>query len=215
LFEAFKSVIVIDPGHGGQDFGAKGSDGTLEKAVTMALARLIASQLEPEFKVVLTRTDDYQVELHDRTSLANHLKADIFISIHTGAGFVHSTTGTLIYYYQNFSQPDAGRGQGPVPADSDSKSSILWKNIQTGYIEQSRTLARAIDDRLKPITAVQSRTEGSPLAVLQGAAMPAVLIEVGYLTNPAQEKKLSDIRFLTEFAEQIRLAIEDFIEQNK
>ena len=105
LFEAFKRIIVIDPGHGGQDFGAKGSDGTLEKTVTLELARLIASQLEPEFKVVLTRTDDYQVELDDRTALANHLKAAIFISIHTGAGFVHSTTGTSIYYYQNYSKP--------------------------------------------------------------------------------------------------------------
>ena len=83
LFESFKSIIVIYPGHGGQESGAKGPDGTLEKTVTLELARLIASELEPEFKVVLTRTDDYQVDLDNRTSLANHLKADIFISIHT------------------------------------------------------------------------------------------------------------------------------------
>ena len=215
LFEAFKSVIVIDPGHGGQDFGAKGPDGTLEKAVSLELARLIASQLEPEFKVVLTRSDDYRVDLDDRTSLANHLKADIFISIHTGAGFAHSTTGTSIYFYQNYSNPDAGREQRPASADSDSKNLILWKNIQTRHIEQSRALARTIDNRLGPVTAAQSRTEGFPLAVLQGAAMPAILIEVGYLTNPAEEKKMSDSSFLTEFAEQIRLGIEDFISQNK
>ena len=215
LFETFKRIIVIDPGHGGQDSGARGPDGTLEKTVTLELARLIASELEPEFKVVLTRTDDYQVDLDNRTSLANHLKADIFISIHTGADFAHSTTGTSIYYYQNFSKPDAGRGQGTLSADSDSKNLILWKNIQVRHIEQSRALARTIDNRLGPVTAAQRRTEGFPLAVLQGAAMPAILIEVGYLTNPAEEKKMSDSRFLTEFAEQIRLGIEDFIEQNK
>jgi len=215
LFEAFKRVIVIDPGHGGQDFGAKGSDGALEKSVALELARLIAAQLEPEFKVELTRTDDYQVELDDRTALANHLEAAIFISIHTGAGFVHSITGTSIYYYQNHSKSDAAREQRPASVNSDSNEQILWKNIQTRHIDQSRALARAIDERLKPVTAIQSRTEGLPLAVLQGADMPAVLIEAGYLTNPAEEKNLRDNRFLMEFAEQIRLGIEDFVEQNK
>ena len=75
LFDAFKSIIVIDPGHGGQDFGAKGPDGALEKTITLELARLIVSELEPEFKVVLTRTDDYGLDLDNRTSMANHLQA--------------------------------------------------------------------------------------------------------------------------------------------
>ena len=61
LFEGYKKIIVIDPGHGGHDTGASGPDDTLEKKVTLELARLMVSELEPEFKVVLTRTDDYQV----------------------------------------------------------------------------------------------------------------------------------------------------------
>ena len=215
LFESFKSIIVIDPGHGGQEFGAKGPDGTLEKTVTLELARLIASELEPEFKVVLTRTDDYQVDLDNRTSLANHLKADIFISIHTGAGFAHSTTGTLIYFYQNFSKPDSGLKQPPSPTDQTRNEPIFWKNVQSNHLSKSRALARTIDDRLKRITSIQSRIEGSPLAVMQGAAMPAILIEAGYLTNPAEEKNLRDNRFLMDFAEQIRMGIEDFLSQNQ
>jgi len=215
LFEAFKSVIVIDPGHGGQDFGAKGPDGTLEKTVTLELARLIASELEPEFKVVLTRTDDYQVDLDNRTSLANHLKADIFISIHTGAGFAHSTTGTSIYFYQNFSKPDSGQEQSPSPSGQTRNEPIFWKNVQNSHLSKSRALARTINDRLKHITSIQSRIEGSPLAVLQGAAMPAILIEAGYLTNPAEEKNLRGNRFLMDFAEQIRMGIEDFLSQNQ
>jgi len=71
-----------------------------------------------------------------------------------------------------------------------------------------------IDDRLKAITADQSRIERAPLVVLQGAAMPAVLIEAGYLTNPAEEKNLQDQRFLMDLARQIRLGIEDFLSQN-
>ena len=215
LFDAFKSIIVIDPGHGGQDFGAKGPDGTLEKTVTLELARLIASELEPEFKVVLTRTDDYGVDLDNRTSMANHLKADIFISIHTGGSFVHSTTGTSIYYYQDFSQPDSGHNQPSSPADRTRNEPIFWKNVQISHLSKSRALARTIDEHLKGIPAIQSRIEGSPLVVLQGAAMPAILIEVGYLTNPAEEKNLRDHRFLMDFAKQIRMGIEDFFSQTK
>jgi len=215
LFEAFKRVIVIDPGHGGQDFGAKGPDGALEKTITLELARLIVFELEPEFKVVLTRTDDYGLDLETRTAMANHLQAQIFMSIHTAGSFVHSTTGTSIYYYQNFSKPDSGKEQPPSPADKKDNEPILWQNVQSSHLAKSRALAGTIDDRLKSNTAVQNRIEGAPLAVLQGAAMPAILIEVGYLTNPSEEKNLRDQNYLMDLAEQIRLGIEDFMGQNK
>ena len=211
LFEAYKQIIVIDPGHGGQDSGVRGPDGTLEKTVTLELARLIAAKLEPEFKVVLTRSDDYGMDLDNRTAVANHLKADIFISIHTGGSFVHSTTGTSIYYYQTGSGPDAAGDPAPSSAEKKSNTPILWENIQTAHLAGSRALAGMIDDRFKAVTAVQSRVERAPLVVLQGAAMPAVLIEVGYLTNPAEEKNLRNQGFLMDMAEQIRLGVEDFI----
>ena len=215
LFEAFKSVIVIDPGHGGQDSGVRGPDGTLEKTVTLELARLIAAELEPEFKVVLTRTDDYGMDLDNRTAVANHLKADIFIAIHTGGSFVHSTTGTAIYYYQTNSSPDATVKNQPPSAGQKRNKPILWENVQNSHVSRSRALAGMIDGRLKAITADQSRIERAPLVVLQGAAMPAVLIEAGYLTNPAEEKNLRDQRYLMDLAKQIRLGIEDFLEQNE
>jgi len=215
LFEAFKPIIVIDPGHGGQDSGARGPDGTLEKTVALELARLIASKLEPEFKVVLTRSDDYGMDLDNRTSMANHLKADVFISIHTGGSFVHSTTGTSIYYYQRGSRPDPTGEPPPSSADQKRNTPDLWENVQINYVSKSRALAGTIDDRLKGNTAVQNRIEGAPLAVLQGAAMPAILIEVGYLTNPSEEKNLRDQNYLMDLAEQIRLGIEDFMGQHK
>ena len=214
LFEGYKKIIVIDPGHGGQDSGATGADDTLEKKVTLELARLVATELEPEFKVVLTRNDDYHVDLDNRTSAANHLKANLFVSIHTGAGFAHSTTGTAIYYYQNFSNTDTEEAQVPKPTHKKSIQPILWKNIQVEYLEQSQALARKIAGRLDNVTPTQIRVEGSPLAVLQGAAMPAVLIEIGYLTNPAEEKQLRDHRFLLELAAQIGRGVEEFITQN-
>ena len=215
LFEAYKRIIVIDPGHGGQDSGARGPNGTFEKTVTLELARSMAAKLEPEFKVVLTRTDDYGMDLDNRTSMANHLKADIFIAIHTGGSFVHSTTGTSIYYYQTDSSPDTTKDHGPSPANKNRNTPVLWKNIQNSHVASSRALAGMIHDRFKAIPAVQSRIERAPLVVLQGAAMPAVLIEVGYLTNPAEEKKLADQGFLMDLAEQIGLGIEDFLSQNQ
>lgn len=215
LFDAFKPVIVIDPGHGGQDGGAVGPDGTQEKTVTLQLARLIAAKLEPEFKVVLTRTDDYQVDLLQRTAAANHLKADVFLALHTGGSFVHSTTGTAIFHYQNKSGVDSIRKKPPPGTQKGNKKPVLWKNVQTSHISKSRALAGIIDERLKGPPALQSRIEGAQLAVLQGADMPAVLIEVGYLTNPAEEKNLRDQGFLLDLAEQISLGIEEFLEQNK
>lgn len=217
LFETFKPIIVIDPGHGGQDGGARGSGGTLEKTVTLQLARLIATKLEPDFKVVLTRTDDYAVELDQRTAAANHLKADVFVAIHTGGSFVHSTIGTAIFYYRNSSGPDPTRDNPSSgnPQRQRGNRPILWKNVQNNHIPDSRTLAGMIAERLQGLSALQSRIEGAQLAVLQGAAMPAVLIEVGYLTNPAEEKNLRDQGFLLDLAEHISLGIEDFLARIK
>ena len=215
LFEAFKPIVVIDPGHGGQDNGASGPDGTLEKAITLQLARLIATKLEPEFKVVLTRSDDYQVDLVQRTATANHLKAAVFMAIHTGGSFVHSTTGTAVFYYQNKSGPDSTRKKPSSGTQKGDKKRVLWKNVQNSHISKSRALAGIIDERLNSLPALQSRLEGAQLAVLQGADMPAVLIEVGYLTNPAEEKNLRDQGFLLDMAEQISLGIEDFVSRKE
>ena len=215
LFEGYKKIIVLDPGHGGKDSGAKGPDQTKEKKVALELAGQIAAELEPEFKVVLTRTDDYHVALHNRTAMANHLKANLFISIHTGAGFTHSTSGTAIYYYRNFNGTDKGREEGNPRKSQNSNQPILWKNIQINHIEKSQALARSIADRLENISDVQIQVEGAPIAVLQGADMPAVLIEIGHITNPAEEKKLSDSRYLIELAGLISSGIEDFLVQDK
>ena len=78
-FDKFKKTIVLDPGHGGRDSGAKGPDGSLEKTVSLSLAQLIKDQLEKRYKVVLTRTEDYWLDIPGRTDVANHLEADLFV----------------------------------------------------------------------------------------------------------------------------------------
>ena len=218
LFEAYKRVIAVDPGHGGDDSGAKGSDSTTEKTVTLSLARILSTELQREYRVVLTRTEDYAVELDMRTALANHHKAGLFISLHTGGSFVHSTSGIRIYHYQDFaenprkrSEPDSntpGRGQ-------DKNTPILWDQVQSRYLEKSRVLARLLNIRFNDSSLVKdSSVQGAPMLLLQGANMPAILIEIGYLTNPAEEKQLNDQRFLTDLAKEIRRGIDEYFELN-
>ena len=211
LFDAFKRIIVIDPGHGGQEFGSRGPDGTLEKTVALGLARMIAAELKREFKVTLTRTGDYHVDMVSRSALANHFKADLFLSIHTGGSFLHSTTGTLIYYHQIVLDSSTPPGQIPSSAEEDKNSPILWNRVQEKYLIESRTLAGIISARLNSLKSIKSsRIQGAPLAVLQSADMPAVLVEVGYLTNPVEEKNLRNERFLMDLAVEISRGIEDF-----
>ncbi len=102
LFEADLPVVVIDPGHGGNDTGAEGPDGTQEKMVALNLARLIADQLKTGCRVVLTRSDDYRLDISGRTAVANQSRADIFISLHTGGSFSRSISASTVYYYRQF-----------------------------------------------------------------------------------------------------------------
>jgi N-acetylmuramoyl-L-alanine amidase len=212
LFDAYKRIIVLDPGHGGRESGARGADGTAEKAVALKLAELIAAELERDYKVTLTRSDDYHVDLDHRTALANHLKADIFISLHTGGSFVYSSAGPIVYYYQKASKRSSSRGaNSALPGDGENMP-IPWGRVQNNYTGKSRVLARMISSRLNTLDSVKNiRIQGAPLAVLQGAQMPAILIEAGYLTNPAEEKNLRNNRFLTDVAAEISRGIEDFL----
>ena len=212
LFDAYKRMIVLDPGHGGRDIGARGADGTLEKAVAIELAQLIAAQLQRDYKVTLTRTDDYHVDLDNRTALANHLKADLFVSLHTGGSFVYGTAGPIVYYYQSASKLSSTRGENPTLRGESNGMPIPWDRLQDKYREKSRILAGMIRSRLSTMNSIgNSRVQGAPLAVLQGARMPAILIEVGYLTNPAEEKNLRNNRFLMNVAAEISKGIEDFL----
>ena len=211
LFEAYKRVIAIDPGHGGDESGANGPDGTTEKAVTLNLAQILASELQREYKVVLTRTDDSQVDLDTRTALANHHKADLFISIHTGGSFVHSTTGILIYHYQDFSEDLSQQGEINSSQGHDKNTPILWNRAQSRYLEKSRILAGLINTRLNGLGEINnSRLQGAPLLLLHGANMPAILIEIGYLTNPAEEKALKNRKVLDKLSTAISQGIDEY-----
>jgi N-acetylmuramoyl-L-alanine amidase len=210
LFDDRMGTVVLDPGHGGNDQGAVGPSGVLEKNVTLALARLIARELETDFRVTLTRTEDYGLDIFKRTGTANHEQADLFISLHTGASFLHNAKGLTIFYYQG-ALPETPQSDPSAPSDGDA-AHTPWHAIQNRHVTQSARLAETIQKQLlAQATFIESRLQSAPLAVLEGADMPAVLIEIGYLSNPIQEKALKDPAILADYARGISLGIRAFL----
>ncbi len=206
-FDEADAIVALDPGHGGRDRGAHGPTGLLEKRVTLELADKLALRLESRYLVRLTRSDDYDVELHQRAATANEAKADLFISLHTGAGFFHATQGLAVYYYQSGSPGGESVSEGEAVAEPRR-----WSHLQQRYAAASKALATHIQSA---ITAMPQRPSchvfGAPLVVLQGADMPAVLIEVGHITHPATEKFLSQSRGQDTLAKAIGQGIDRFL----
>ena len=216
-FQIQKKTIVIDPGHGGYDKGAQGPDGTFEKTVTMELARVLALELEKTYEVVLTRTDDYWIDILERTAKANHMNANMFISIHTGGSFLHQASGILLYYYEKSSTSAFMLETESMEESKGSNLKELWSNIQSRHQKNSKVLAERILNSLKNKTGetVEYSTEiqGAPLMVLEGADTPAILIEIGYITNPKEEKSLNDIVSLSFLAQKVKKGIDEYFEK--
>ncbi len=200
--QAPERTVVLDPGHGGSDTGVKGPGGTFEKDVALRLARLIENRLKDNYRVVLTRTDDYMVARADRTGNANNVRADLFISLHAAGSYSPATRGLQIYYYK---EPAI---KIPEPA---SGKVTPWRKVQNPHSHTSNILAQRIWDRTRPLTdGHPGAVHSAPAAVLAGADMPAILIETGYLTSPKQEKNLNDNKYLFKLATAISQGVDDF-----
>lgn len=183
--------VVIDPGHGGEDKGVTGSAGLSESRLTMALARQLKVVLEDKLRarVFLTRKDNQNPSLDERTSVVNRVQARIFLSLHA-SGINDRTRSGFSVFYQDYSlqQGLANRVTLVVP---EPHKIVEWDLAQGPYIIQSRRLGGELDQALKTALKVKGNfLTGLPLALLAGAARPAVLVEVGYLTNPEEERRL-------------------------
>jgi len=216
FFDKDMPVVVIDPGHGGTDTGAKGPNNTLEKSVTLNLAHVLEQQLKARYSVVLTRNGDYGLDPSGRTAVANHVKADILISLHTGSSFIHNINGSAVFFYQPFQESAlTTETHAPKPLQ-DSKPAVSWNMIQAKYRVTSEKLAGQIQSRLSTLWQPQDvKVQGAPLLVLEGADMPAVVIEIGNLSNATAEKALGDPRFLSRIAEAITGAIDAFFAEKQ
>jgi len=196
-------TIVIDPGHGGEEVGARGPGGTLEKNVSLAIARRLRDEVVNALgvQVFLTRNRDVEMDLDARTAIANNYKADLFVSIHANAVRARGAKGSEVYFlsYQASDEESrrvaqmegAAEPMGSVQPGSDL-AVILWDMAQAEHLEESSTLATRIQEELAGVTGSESRgVKQAPFRVLVGATMPAVLVEVAFISNPEEEKLLN------------------------
>ena len=205
------NIIVLDPGHGGNDMGARSPDDITEKQVAMTFAGALAERLKKKYKVVLTRKDDYQVDVFERSAIANHVKADLFVSIHTGAGFRRYSKGMSLFYYDNpannVTAPDS---QTSNPTESSSTIQG-WGQNRPERVEKSRYLSELIRKRLAQADHdLKLSASGAPLIVMSGTDMPAILIEIGTITNPMDAKAMNDEAHVSNMAQVVCEAIDDF-----
>ncbi len=197
---AVLQTIVIDPGHGGNDPGVAGTAGTVEKQITLDVGRRVKALIEARLgiRVVLTREDDRRVSLDERAALANNSKAGLLISLHANAAFAPSISGAEVFYESPDAELDAARREAEaasvtVPVLGGGARTIdvvRWDLAQARHLQSSQTLAGLLEDELRTRVPLGPRSlHQAPMRVLAGANMPAALIEIGYLSNPAQEKQ--------------------------
>ncbi|NVM20894.1 MAG: N-acetylmuramoyl-L-alanine amidase [Desulfobacterales bacterium] len=211
-----QKVVVLDPGHGGRDLGAEGTSGLAEKTVTFALAQKIKEILSGTYDVHLTRNGDYTLEIEKRTAVANHRRADIFISLHAAASFQHKARGMAIFYCgPDTTHGSTHTGQGEQMAEHGEKLHP-WDHIQSVHSEKSQFLANLVHRQLvAKFNPLHKRIREAPCLVLRGADMPAILVELAYLSHPAEEKELADPGVISNLAAAIGEGISDFFTQGR
>lgn len=192
--------LVLDAGHGAHDPGARSPQGIREKDINLAIVLQLAEKLrrETDIEVILTRGDDTFIPLPDRTRLANLSAADLFISVHANGAYRRAATGFEVYFLSLTSSDRQAaalalleNGEHFLPASAEDAADdlhlILGDLIRTENLAASERLALAMQARLDLAMNLENRgVKQAPFYVLAGAQMPAVLIEVGFVTNPEE-----------------------------
>jgi len=227
------NIIVIDPGHGGKDPGNLGTGRykDREKDVSYDVSLLVKQYIEenlPGTKAILTRDDSQFIELYQRTVIANRANADLFISIHCNANDNHNAYGTESFVLgmgekdQRLNKTAQLENAARLLEDnwesnyekldaSNPAAIIALRAYQDAFLEQSISIADEIQHQFEG--RVKRRNRGvkqQPLAVLRGSTMPAVLVELGFLTNPGEEDFLQSTRGKELLASAIYRAIKEY-----
>jgi N-acetylmuramoyl-L-alanine amidase len=226
-----RRLVVIDPGHGGVDPGAVGPGGTREKDVNLQLARRVVEILraDPTLDVRITRNRDTLIALHDRARMANAWRAEgqpaLFMSIHCNAHESRSQSGFETYFLAEARTADARRVQAmedaamqyeEQPAGRSPLDFIMADLRQNQYLRESSDWAQMIQNRLAQVHAGPNRgVKQAGFAVLVGAYMPSVLVEVGFISNHAEERMLRDGAHQDLLARQLAAGVQDFFQDGE
>jgi N-acetylmuramoyl-L-alanine amidase len=214
-------TMVIDAGHGGEDTGARGPKGTLEKQITLEAARKLKTLVESRLgvRVVMTRDEDRAISLDERDAIANNSKADLFLSIHANSSPSPSVKGTEVYYLRLDRAGEEARRNAaatelilPVVGGITRPIDIIpWDLAQASHVDASSRFASMLEEELeKRVPAGPRPLQQAPMRVLSGANMPAALVEMAYLTNGEQEQRLKSADFQGAVVEAIYGAVVRF-----
>ena len=218
-------VIVLDAGHGGHDPGAIGPRGLQEKDVVLDITRRVARMLEsgPGVKVALTRTGDYFVPLRERAAFANTQRADLFVSIHANAHRVSGSEGVETYFLSSEASDTEARQvaaleNGVIQLESPSSrgrmdilKTILWDLAQSEFQAESSRLAETVQDSITFSLGIPNRgVKQAGFYVLGGVAMPAILVEIGFVTNKKEERRLQDSGYREQVARAIYAGLAEY-----
>jgi len=219
-------TVVIDPGHGGLESGAKGRFGNLEKDITLAISLKLKALIEKDmgFEVVLTRDRDVDVSLENRSATANNHKAGLFISIHANGAVPKKAAGSETFFLSlnatdeetrrlAYLENNSSELQSRIdPSSDEDLMMILWDMAQNAYIKQSSRLAELVQSELDAMLGTRNRgIKQAPFKILAGVACPAVLVEAAFISNPDEEQKLASEAFQMRVAEAIYRGLARFL----
>ncbi|MDR0723881.1 MAG: N-acetylmuramoyl-L-alanine amidase [Endomicrobium sp.] len=212
-----KKIIVLDAGHGGEDPGAIGANGTKEKDINLEIVQELKSIFDNDndYEVILTRQDDTFIPLAERTNIANEHDADLFVSIHCNANLNKNANGFEIYFLSEKATDSEAAAtailensvlelEGKPNKKRALLQEMLWSMTANEYMNASSELSAFIADKMPLRVKIPNRgTKQASFYVLRGAQMPAVLIESAFLSNYAEEAKLNTRRFRAAIADSI------------
>jgi N-acetylmuramoyl-L-alanine amidase len=227
-------IVALDPGHGGEDPGAIGPDGTREKDVVLAIAHRLRERLDGTriqgnpVRVFMTRDADFFVPLHVRVQKARRVQADLFVSIHADAFFSPRPRGASVYALSDSGASSAAArwlanrenaadriGGLPVNVKDATVQRTLLDMSMTAQINDSLRLGATLLREIERVSALHKpRVEQAGFAVLRAPDIPSVLVETAFISNPDEERRLRDPAFQARIAEALERGIRRYFERN-
>lgn len=223
-------VVVVDAGHGGEDTGAHGPHGVLEKQANLGVARALVEELggTPGIRAVLTRDDDYFIPLRERYRIAEKAKADLFISLHANSSPRRgSGSGTEVYFLSLRGATDQGTKDladmenaadlvgGMPPQAEDDLVSILYDVKRSSVLQQSQLLAETLLDHVTRDRRLEERgVKQAGFVVLKSVEFPSVLVETAFINNPVEARLLASAEFQRQIAHQIAEGVRSYLEKS-
>ena len=200
--QTVRQIVMIDPAHGGTDTGVIGVDKVAEKDLTLAIALAVKKELsgDPRFEIVLTREADKTISLEERRNFVLKTKPALFLSLHVNAGFGRNASGFELYYpgFKNVDLPQSPAKQGVT-------------DLKTRHLNETVKLARLVRQNMDILFPRKGRgLREADVPQLEGLNTPALIVEIGFATNPDEKRKLTNGKTQTEIARVLARSIKTY-----